>query len=113
MRGGCGGPFAADLPGVEQDDDGRWLLRGDSVRFEPRWAKVWWGSCPFALIGHADCPKPGAGLESIGRVLDLVAWTKDGAPLRDMEPAPSDGLFDAVLLARGEMFRRWKADQEG
>lgn len=88
------------------------LLRADAVRSHPRWAKATWDRCPFALVQHPACPEPDAGLESIGRVWQLAGWAKDGAPLRDIEPSPTEAVFPAVQLASAELFDRWKHDKD-
>lgn len=84
-------------------------LRADAVRFAPRWARHSWDRCPFALMGWGIVDERPRG---VGEVLDLVVWTKEGAPLRDMEPHPTAAVFEAVAVLRRELSRRQAAEME-
>lgn len=84
-------------------------LRGDAVRFAPRWARHRWDRCPFALLGWGITD---AAPRGVADVLDLTVWTRDGAPLRDIEPHPTAAAFEAVGLLRRELSRRQAAEME-
>lgn len=83
------------------------VLPGDRVRFAPRWARHTWERCPFALIGWGDSQMRGAAA-----ALDLCIWTRDGAPLRDIEPSPTAVAFEAVSMLRRELSKRQAAEME-
>ncbi len=53
--------------------------------------------CPLALVGHPDCPEPGARQAWVGDMIDAFNWQQNGASVRDIEPNPSPALIDGVL----------------
>jgi len=79
------------------------LVQGSSVLSgDPRFDDVLFDRCPLALVGHPDCPDPGARQEWLGEVFDAFNWQQSGASIRDVVPEPSQALIDAVLHVRRE-----------